>query len=157
MIYYSLVYPTLIYCVTVWGGVPSTLLKPVVTTQKRILRFVTHNLFDSHTKPIFLQHKILPFSQVYKLQVGILMHKIQNKSITGSYNLTPLHNKHEHFTRLSNKNNFYPKYCRTSYGKSSFCSQGVVLWRSVPTELKTLPVHIFKSKYKQILFNEILL
>ena len=110
MVYYSLVYPSLNYCVTNWGGSPQTSLQPIITTQKKILRFITLNSYDSHTKPIFLHHKILPFTQIYQLNLAILMHKIKNKAITGSYHLIPLNQQHSQNTRLSKGGNYFQKF-----------------------------------------------
>ena len=110
MVYYSLVYPSLNYCVTNWGGSPKTTLKPIVTTQKKILRFITHNSYDSHTNPIFLHHKILPFTQIYQLNLATLMHKIKNNAITGSYHLIPLNQQHSQNTRLSKSGNYFQQF-----------------------------------------------
>ena len=139
------------YC----GGSPQTSLQPIITTQKKILRFITLNSYDSHTKPIFLHHKILPFTQIYQLNLAILMHKIKNKAITGSYHLIPLNQQHSQNTRLSKGGNYFQKFQKTSYGQSTFSTSAVKLWRTVPMEIKGLPLHLFKRKYKQHLFKTI--
>ena len=153
MIYYFLVYPLLNYCVTDWGGASETSLQPIIILQKRILRFVTHNSYDSHTKPIFLKHKILPFNFIYQLNLAKLMHKIHNNVITGSYELTPLSQKHTYNTRLAKGENYYQKYNKTSYGQSTFCNQGLIVWRNVPKEFKSLPPHLFKNRLKKQLLK----
>ena len=155
MIYYSLVYPLLNYCVTDWGGASKTSLQPIIVLQKRILRFVTHNSYDSHTKPIFLKHKILPFNLIYQLNLAKLMHKIHNNVITGSYELTPLSQKHTYNTRLAKGGNYYQKYNKTSYGQSTFCNQGLIVWRKVPKEFKSLPSHLFKNRLKKQLLKSL--
>ena len=100
-IYYSLVHPHLTYCLTAWGGTSVTTLKPVVTLQKKILRIMTNSTFDSPSKPIFLKLNILPLNEQYKLNISLLMHKIFNNQITGSYNLTLTSNTHNISTRSS--------------------------------------------------------
>ena len=41
MVYYSLVYSHLIYCITSWGGAPTTVLQPILVLQRKIIRMMT--------------------------------------------------------------------------------------------------------------------
>ena len=47
MLYYALIYPYLMYCVTSWGGAPKTTLSPLVRLQKKAIRLMTFNTYDS--------------------------------------------------------------------------------------------------------------
>ena len=153
MVYYSLVYPHLNYCVSAWGGVCKTNLQPIVRLQKKILRIITFSSFDSHSDPLFLKLQILPFDFIYKLNLSILMNKIQNNNITGSYNLIPLQNIHNHNTRLSTSRNYYQTKSSINTGQTTFTNQGLKLWRKVPTDIKQLPLNLFKYKIKQFFFE----
>ena len=155
MVYFSLVYPKLNYCVTAWGGIAKSNLQPIVNLQKKIIRIITYKSYISPTKPIFLQLKTLPFNSIYMLNLSILMYKIQNKLITGSYNLIKLDDKHNYNTRLATNNNFFQNYNKTNIGKSTCSAQGSKLWTTIPTNIKSLPLHLFKNKMKEYLLSSL--
>ena len=52
-LYYSLVYPYLIYGNMIWGGTYKTHIKTLVTIQKRAIRIVTKQNFLAHTNILF--------------------------------------------------------------------------------------------------------
>ena len=153
LLYYSLAYSNFNYCITAYGGTYKTNLNPIIILQKRIIRIITHNKFDAPSKPIFLTLKLLPFQYVYRLNILILMYKIKNNLITGSYNLSQIQQTHNYSTRLSQQDNFYQNFNRTDIGQATSSAQGVKLWREIPTELKSFPLHIFKTKLKHYLIN----
>ena len=83
------------------------------------------------------------------------MYKIQNNMITGSYNLIKLDDKHKYNTRLVTNKNFFQMYNRTNIGKSTCSAQGAKLWTTIPTAIKSLPLHRFKIKMKQYLLDSL--
>ena len=89
------------------------------------------------------------------LNLSILMYKIQNKLITGSYNLIKLDDKHNYNTRLATNNNFFQNFNKTNIGKSTCSAQGSKLWTTIPTNIKSLPLHLFKNKMKQYLLDNL--
>ena len=60
-LYYSLVYPFLIYGLIVWGSTYNSTLNPLYLLQKRALRIMTFSKFDEHSSPLFKQTKIIKF------------------------------------------------------------------------------------------------
>ena len=68
-LYYSLVYPYLVYCISVWGSTYTTNLKRIFLLQKKVLRIISKSSFDAHTDPLFMQFKILKFDDIYKFQI----------------------------------------------------------------------------------------
>ena len=65
--YYSLVYPYLIYCVSVWGS--------AYQSAKKIIRIKSKVSFDSHTGVLFKEQEILKFSDIYLYQIGKFIFK----------------------------------------------------------------------------------
>ncbi len=55
LIYISLVFSHLNYCVLIWGYKGERLTKH----QKRIIRIINHSKYNSHTEPIFKSLKLL--------------------------------------------------------------------------------------------------
>ena len=153
MIYFSTIYPHLSYCVTSWGGTAKSTLLPLVRLQKRALRIMTNSPFNSPSAPIFSKLKILPLDQIYKLNLSTLFHKIFNNKISTPSHLLPISKTHTYNTRLSNNKNYYQNFNRLNIGKRTYSSQGIKVWRKIPTEFKSLPSHLFKLKMKNYLLN----
>ena len=61
-LYFSLVYPYLIYCITVWGSTCQTNLKRIITLQKKVIQIISNVPFDAHTDNLFRDHQILKFN-----------------------------------------------------------------------------------------------
>ena len=61
MLYYSLIHPHLTYCVTTWGGAAKSNVLSLVRLQKKIIRIITFSDFQTHSPPLFLNLKILPY------------------------------------------------------------------------------------------------
>ena len=59
MLYYSLVKPYLVYCISEWGATYASNLKRILLLQKKVLRIISKSAFDAHTDPLFMQLKIL--------------------------------------------------------------------------------------------------
>ena len=47
-LYYSYIYPYLIYCIEVWGISPHTHLKPLLLLQKKIVRIMTFSSYYAY-------------------------------------------------------------------------------------------------------------
>ena len=73
-LYYSLVYPYFIYCVSVWGSTYQSNLSRIFILQKKIMRIISKVSFDSHTDVLFKEQDILKFSDIYLYQIGKLMY-----------------------------------------------------------------------------------
>ena len=153
MIYYALVYPHLTYCITSWGGAPGYILDPLIILHKKIIRIITNSEFRCHTPPLFFDLKLLTIKDIYSLKLAISLHNFQNDKYTGSNNFIPLQNVHSHNTRLSNKNNYYQHQTSTNLAKSTYSSAAIRFWRSIPENIKSSSLPVFKIKLKEILIN----
>ena len=66
-LYYSLVYPYLPYCASVWGSTFQSNLKRVITLQYQAIRIISRSSSDAHTNHIFVSLRILKFEDIIKL------------------------------------------------------------------------------------------
>ena len=55
-LYFSFIYPYLIYCNEVWGNACSTHIDPIIKLQKRAVRTITFAHYLDNTEPIFMEH-----------------------------------------------------------------------------------------------------
>ena len=53
LIYYSLIFPLLFYCNTVWGGTGKSSLNSLFIVQKKAIRLIDHIRKYDHTAPSF--------------------------------------------------------------------------------------------------------
>ena len=154
LVYFSLIYPHLNYCITSWGSTSGSTLKPLFRLQKKIVRIITFSSFTCHSPPLFANLNLLPLDQIYNLNLSVLIHKIYNKTSPSSHNLIPLENVHNYQTRLSTGGNFYQNFNRINLGQSTYSAKGVKCWRKVPNEIKSLPVFSFKLRLKKYMLEQ---
>ena len=77
-LYYSYIYPYLIYCIEIWGISPQTHLTPLLLLQKKIVRIMTYSTFYTHTAPIFKELQILTVDKLVVHRIAIVMYKFNN-------------------------------------------------------------------------------
>ena len=87
-IYYAIIYPFLLYGITVWGTACNTCIAPILILQKRFVRLATYNDTYpdvpgplSHTISLFHRLKILKIFDIFKLQLGKLVYESINNII----------------------------------------------------------------------------
>ena len=68
MVYYSLVYSHLQYCINSWGSASETTLHPLKIIQKRNIRIITGSKYRAHAEPLFHQLQCLKLNDIYKLR-----------------------------------------------------------------------------------------
>ena len=91
IIYKSLIMPHLNYGLLLWG----VNLKDIFLLQKKAIRLVTHNTYNSHTEPIFKENGLLNLVDMFLLNKLKFLHKLFHNNLP-SYFQTYW----EHFTNL---------------------------------------------------------
>ena len=74
-LYYTFVYPYLIYDVEIWGNACNVYLDPLVKLQKKCLRIITFSSYLKHTEPLFQNLEILYFQKLVIHPIVMLMFK----------------------------------------------------------------------------------
>ena len=102
-LYYTFVYPYLIYCVEVWGNTCDSYLEPLILKQKQCIRTITFSQFKAHTEPLFQELNILSFHKLVIHRISLLMYKnyadILPTSIASLFIRNDVY--HDHYTRVS--------------------------------------------------------
>ena len=103
ILYFSLIYPYLFYCVSVWASTYPSNLRRLITLQKRVIRIISRSAFDAHTDPLFKNLKILNLESIYKLQIGKFMYQYRSGLLPYSFNnmFSVTHQVHSYGTRSS--------------------------------------------------------
>ena len=74
-LYYTFVYPYLIYGVEIWGNACNVYLDPLVKLQKKCLRIITFSSYLEHTEPLFQNLEIFNFQKLVINRIAMLMFK----------------------------------------------------------------------------------
>ena len=143
-LYYTFIYPYLIYCNLIWGNTFETHLKPLQILQKKALRYINNAPYNSHTNELFYNNRILKLKDINTYFQSIFMFKSDRDSFlpTHSYN-----------TR--NRSNLNPNFQRLTTTQRSLSYSAPMVWNGLPEELKTCPsLPIFKRNLKSYLINK---
>ena len=74
-LYFTFVYPYLIYCVEVWGNTCDTHLDPIIKIQKKCVRVITFSHYLEPTESLFKDLKILALKILVIQRILLLMFK----------------------------------------------------------------------------------
>ena len=153
LIYYSLAYPHLQYCVSSWGGASQSLLQPLISKQKQLVRVILKERFDSPSLPLFSHLQMLNFDLIYKYRIGLLMHKSKIGKIKLPQKFTKISEIHSHNTRSNANADYFVPSARINLSKNSFSYCGPKLWNNIPLEVRSSSPFTFKSRFKLYLLN----
>ena len=157
IVYYSVVYSHLNYCVSTWGMASHNALDPLIKLHKRIVRIITKSPPLTPTLPLFKKLNFLKIEEICKFEIAKKMYQYKT---TGSPKihlinaLIPVTQTHQHSTRLATSVNYHLPRKRTNQGKKSFSYIGPKVWQMVPSEFKLLLFSNFKYKLKKYFISK---
>jgi hypothetical protein len=114
-LYYSYIYPHLIYTLTIWGteNKHKTYIQSLHRTHKKIIRLICNTPPQTHTKPLMKLLKILNIFNLYIYRTAIDMHPFihpPNEEINRpihNHHYIPVTQIHSYPTRFSQKQSLY--------------------------------------------------
>ena len=155
-IYYSFFYPYITYAALLWGNASPSILKPIITLQKKAVRVLANEKWNSHTPPIFYKLKLLKCEDIYKLQTALFMYDVYHMNIGETFQnmFTPISSVHNYNTRKSKTQHFFIKHCRTNYKKRFLPYNGIKIWGEIPQDIKNKERKTFKRCMMAHLINK---
>ena len=142
-LYYTFIYPYLVYCNLVWGNTFESHLKPLVILQKKAIRVINGANFNSHTNDLFYSNRILKLKDINIFLQAIYMYKSDTAVFQTS-----------HFYNTRNRNNLNPIFQRTVRTQMSLSFSAPKIWNELPSSIKDLPtLNQFKNKLKDHLID----
>ena len=142
-LYYATIHTHLNRGITCWGAVPLSRREALIKLQKRAIRYISKEPRDAHTTKLFHQLRILKLPDLYKQQVLIVMHKINNNSWRGNLQMHKSDIRHSHQTRFTTNQNYSFPQVKSNIGKNSFNYMGPKLWAEIKMDVKNLPLKFF--------------
>lgn len=116
LLYNSLIFSTLRYCLLVWGTANTNAVKGLLVTQKRAIRIIADVPYDHHTQHLFTALNFIKITYLYKfllLKAYLSAVKHNNECMLSLVPLEwfPPYSRHSHLLKI-------PLY-RTNYGHQS--------------------------------------
>ena len=161
MIYYSLMYPQLLYGIPIWGNADDTHLNTLLLLQKKAVRLITNNhhnilsLFivpedpgiqwyvDTFTKvpssPLFKTLKILKVHDIFRAETLKFVYDSLNQANPAQFHKYYHFSANIHNTASNRNNNLDTPHVRTvTYGLKSIKYTGCLLWNNLPMDIRDL-------------------
>ena len=145
-LYYSIVYPHLIYCNLAWGGASAVHLNTLFVLQKRAIRIIHSMQYRDHTNGKFLESEILKLNDIHKYLLAVYMFT----SDSSQYERT-----HPYLTR--NRNMLNPMFNRLTQSQRSLFFSAPTVFNTLPDVVRNAPsIGSFKIKLKRFLLGSYL-
>ena len=158
-LYYSFVYPYLIYCNHVWGSSCSKNIKRLFMLQKKAIRIMCNANPRCHSAPLFKELKLLNIWQINKFLVGQFMYKCYRRTLPSVFDnyFVRTQDVHSYNTRQASLFFDLPRV-KTNYCKNGIRFRGPAIWNDIIRN-KVSPdnsICTFKFNIKYLLLNDII-
>ena len=74
-LYFTFIYPYLIYCIEIWGDTNDTHMNPIIMIHKKGIRAISFAHYLDPTTPLFERLNILNFKKLVTQRIALLMFK----------------------------------------------------------------------------------
>ena len=153
LLYHGIFHPFISYGIRVWGLTYKSYLDPVFVLQKKTLKAITFSGIRSPNTPIFCDLDLLKLCDICNLQVASFVFECVN-GLSPSYfheYFKLISSQHTIRTRQSTIGNLFSERRNTDqYGRRSVQFYGVILWNSIPPEIRNLKsTACFRTKLKK--------
>ena len=154
-IYLTLIYPHLTYCSTVWSSASSSLIKRLVTLQKRAVRHITCSRSRDHTGNLFKSLNLLKLHDVINLNTITFTYKLTHNLLSTQFSDFYTHNYLVHGYNTRQSGHLHIPTISSSSNKNSFRYRAVRLWNTIPSQLKSKPNLIsFRRNFSRYVIND---
>ena len=157
MIYYSLIYPHLLYGIPIWGNADYTHTSSLLILQKKAVRLISNKERNLHTifelpgnpttywyvdtfikvpsDPLFKELEILKVQDIFKITTLNFVYDSLNKLNPEQFHLYYHYPTNIHNTAANRNENLYPPIVRTTtYGLKAIQYTGCTLWNNLPID-----------------------
>ena len=156
-LYYSFIYPYLIYCNQIWGSACKTQIEPLFILQKKALRIITGVHPRSPSEPLFRQLKFWNCENIFKYLVGRLMYRVYHGELS-TFQFLFVKNSDIHMHDIRQSGHYHIPVRRTNLGKSSLRYFGAWLWNKILSAdiNPNVSDFIFSRNLKTAIYNNLL-
>ena len=144
-LYFSFFQSNLQYGIFFWYYVSTDIRNKIMRLQKKAIRIISKNSFNSHTNELFNQLKILKFEDLMKLESC----KFIYQEVNFSRNFSLISHSYLHNYPTRSRFNLLPQFQRTRVGSKFVLSNGINLYNGLDENVKNIDKMCnFKCKLK---------
>ena len=116
-----------------------TTLDPLIKIQKKAIRIVCKESYNTHSNPLFKEHNILPIKEQIEYSSLMFMHDYLHDQLSPSFMFTWVRNNqlHENY-QLRNGNNIHIRPHRYEYLKRHPILNFASLWNDLGNDVKDI-------------------
>ena len=157
MIYMSLIYSHINYCILIWGSADKSTVEPLFKLQKKAVRIISKSNYLDHTAPLFKSLKLLTVFNVYELNCILSIYKCLKCNYVSELRTRIQRNSDYHEYNTRNRNLFRnANIVRLNICQRSFLNNGINLWNALDSVIKQVnSLYRFKTSLKLCLLNAI--
>ena len=133
MIYYTLVYPHLIYGIILWGSACRIHVNSLFLNQKKLVRAMLNADYYAHTHPIFIHLNLLKVDDIYRVEILKFMYHYANGNLPISLSNIFTYTSCIHSYNTRQAKHIRPYNPRTNTSQNSLLFKGPKLWNDLPT------------------------
>jgi len=155
-LYYALIYPHLLYGLIVWDSIVSCVSQQnLQLVQNNAVRAIAGIKKYENITPSFKKIGVFKIHDSCKLEIAIYVPKYHNSKlpITFENYFTKSSNIHKYSTRSNEQLTHYIPKFRLIRLQKSFHYEGVKIWNSIETNLKSMSIIKFTTAYKNQLLE----
>ena len=130
-LYYTFVYPYLIYGNIIWGNAAQSHLSKLLILQKRIVRIISQVGFTEHTLNLFTELNILNINEIHKYSILLFMYKHFKHLLPNQFDdFFPI-NTHDRRYEIRTQPHYIIPRCRTNLRQRTICYIGPYLFNDL--------------------------
>ena len=155
MIYMSLIYSHINYCILIWGSADKSTVEPLFELQKKAIRIISKSNYLDHTAPLFKSLKLLTVYNVYELNRILFIYKCLKCNYVSELRTRIQRNSEYHGYNTRNRNLFRnTDIMRLKICQRSFLNCGINLWNALDPDIKQInSFYGLKTSLKLYLLN----
>ena len=151
-LYYSFIFPHLLYCIESWGAANKCHLDGVLKLQKKALRIIDCVRLYTKSAPLFLKYNILPVNKLFQMNVTLTMYKVIRSLAPEIFNSLFDFPDHNYNTR--NNHLFILPGFRTSHSQQSIRYIGIKLWNYLSSKIqRNCSFSVYKKRLRYYLLK----
>ena len=154
-LYYSFVYPLLLYGNIIWGNCAKINLNKLIKLQKLAIRLIMSIRKRDSTNDHFYNLKIIKLEDLYFYNVSIFMYQFHKKTLPPAFDKYFIKNSSCHDIHTRSSNLYRIPLVKQSKDEKFIKKTGVIIWNDLIKKLDIdSPIGMFKNQIKNIIFEK---
>jgi hypothetical protein len=138
-LYFSLIYPVLLYCLEIWGQANITTITPLLLLQKKIIRIMKNAPYRAATAPLFSFFRIRPLPTEIKYRLDLLaFHAVRVSPHRYTSLNIQINHPHDRATRYTEHHIPILRFRSQRYGSYGLMGRIISAYNNLPLELRTM-------------------